>query len=99
MFSRSDEVCAGVPTGTSIRTADRAHCGRCQAGHGWKANAKLKLVAGILGINFDELKRREEQRHRREQRIVISVSAALVLTFASLAQLPSGNAASQTKKH
>jgi len=50
-----------------------------------KTDAKLKLVAGVLGINYDDLKRREERRRRRQQRIVISVAAALVLTFAALA--------------
>lgn len=50
-----------------------------------RINAKLKLVAGILGINYDDLKRRDERRRRRQQRIVIAVSAALVLTFAALA--------------
>jgi WD40 repeat protein len=50
-----------------------------------RANAMLKVAAGILGINYDDLKRREERRRRRQQRIVIAVSAALVLTFAALA--------------
>lgn len=50
-----------------------------------KTDAKLKLVAGILGINYDDLKRREERRRRRQQRTVIGVSAALVLSFAALA--------------
>ncbi|MGB9407471.1 MAG: TIR domain-containing protein, partial [Terracidiphilus sp.] len=50
-----------------------------------RTNAKLKLVAGILGINYDDLKRREERRRRRQQRIVVTVSTALVLSFASLA--------------
>ena len=50
-----------------------------------RTNAKLKLVAGILGINYDDLKRREERRRRRQQRIVVAVSTALVLTFAALA--------------
>ena len=49
-----------------------------------RINAKLKLVAGILGINYDDLKRRDERRRRRQQRIVVAVSAALVLTFAGL---------------
>ncbi len=50
-----------------------------------RINAKLKLAAGILGINYDDLKRRDERRRRRQQRIVIAVSSALVLTFAALA--------------
>lgn len=50
-----------------------------------RTGSKLKLAAGVLGINYDDLKRREERRRRHQQRVVISVSAALVLTFASLA--------------
>jgi WD40 repeat protein len=50
-----------------------------------KTDAKLKLAAGILCINYDDLKRREERRRRRQHRIIISVSSALVLTFATLA--------------
>ena len=50
-----------------------------------RANSRLKLVAGILGINYDDLKRREERRRRRQQRIVVAVSTALVLIFAGLA--------------
>ena len=50
-----------------------------------KTGAKLKLVAGILGINYDDLKRREERRRHHQQRIVVAVSAALVLIFAGLA--------------
>jgi WD40 repeat protein len=50
-----------------------------------KTNARLKLLAGVLGINYDDLRRREERRRRRRQSIVVSVSAALVLLFAALA--------------
>ena len=42
-----------------------------------KNNAKLKLLAGILGINYDDLKQRE--RRRRRQRLVLSVAVALLL--------------------
>lgn len=38
-----------------------------------RTNAKLKLVAGLLGIGFDELKQRE---HRRQQRRLLLVTAA-----------------------
>lgn len=49
------------------------------------ADAALKLVAGILLLNYDDLKRRDQHRRRRQQRIVVTVSAALVLVFAALA--------------
>ena len=40
-----------------------------------RANAKLKLIAGLLGVGFDELKQRE---HRRQQKRLILVTAASV---------------------
>lgn len=38
-----------------------------------RTNAKLKLAAGLLGIEFDELKQRE---HRRQQKRLLFVTAA-----------------------
>jgi tetratricopeptide (TPR) repeat protein len=38
-----------------------------------RTNAKLKLIAGLLGVGFDELKQRE---HRRQQRRLLLVTAA-----------------------
>lgn len=42
-----------------------------------KANAKLKLIAGLLDIGFDQLKHREQ--HRKMQRLVALTSLALVV--------------------
>lgn len=42
-----------------------------------KANAKLKLVAGMLDVGFDALKQREQQ--RRNRRMAIVTAAALVI--------------------
>ena len=50
-----------------------------------RINAKLKLLAGVLGVNYDDLKRRDEERRRRRQRLVLAVSASLALLFAALA--------------
>jgi tetratricopeptide (TPR) repeat protein len=46
-----------------------------------KNNAKLKLISGLLGVGFDSLKRREQQR-RNARLVAFSVSAAagMVLT-------------------
>lgn len=38
-----------------------------------RTNAKLKLIAGLLGVGFDELKQRE---HRRQQKRLLLVTAA-----------------------
>jgi tetratricopeptide (TPR) repeat protein len=40
-----------------------------------KQNAKLKLIAGVLGVGFDALRRREQQ--RRNRRLVLISSAAM----------------------
>jgi outer membrane protein assembly factor BamB len=42
-----------------------------------KANAKLKVIAGILGINYDALKRREDRR-----RLVRTLAAASIAAMA-----------------
>jgi tetratricopeptide (TPR) repeat protein len=41
-----------------------------------KPNAKLKLIAGMLGVGFDALKQREQQ--RRQKRMVVITAAAIV---------------------
>jgi len=41
-------------------------------------NAKLKLIAGLLDVGYDDLKQREQ--HRRNQRMTIVVVAALAIT-------------------
>ncbi len=46
-----------------------------------KANAKIKLIAGMLGLGFDDLKQREL--HRRNRRLAfITVSAVVGMIFA-----------------
>lgn len=42
-----------------------------------KSNARLKLIAGMLGVGFDALKQREQ--HRRVQRMAIVTALALVV--------------------
>jgi tetratricopeptide (TPR) repeat protein len=48
-----------------------------------KSNAKLKLIAGVLGVGFDALRRREAQ--RRTRRLVAIASAATVGMIAATA--------------
>lgn len=45
-----------------------------------KLLARLKLVAGILGLRLDELRRRDQQR-RRKNRIIASISAVTVIAL------------------
>src|SRR5205807_2410440 len=47
---------------------------------GWW-NARLKLVAGLIGVDFDDLKQREKM--RRRWRAVQIAAAVLVLAFAA----------------
>lgn len=49
-----------------------------------RENSFLKLVAGILGINFDDLRQREHERKLRRLRLAIAASTFLLLVFAAL---------------
>jgi len=46
-----------------------------RAGKDGRHNAKLKLMSGVLGVGFDELKQREQ--HRRNQRMALITAASL----------------------
>ena len=50
-----------------------------------KANAKLKLIAGLLGVNYDDLKQREHERRLRRARRIGVAALVLVAIFAGLA--------------
>ena len=56
-----------------------------RAGKDGKTNAKLKLIAGMLGIGFDALKQREHQRHMRHMIAVTAVSLLAMLVTTGLA--------------
>ncbi len=70
----------GEPTG--IRSEPIAADAR-EVGDG-KANAKLKLLAGLLNINYDDLKQREQERRLKRARIVVAAAIALIGVFAVL---------------
>jgi len=48
-------------------------------------NARLKLLADMLGVSFDVLKRRDNQRRIRRLEVVMVIALALVAAFAGLA--------------
>jgi tetratricopeptide (TPR) repeat protein len=50
-----------------------------------KRNAKLKLLAGMLGVGFDELKQRDTQRRFRRLQAAIAVVLAVAAALAGLA--------------
>jgi WD40 repeat protein len=49
-----------------------------------KAGACLKLIAGILGVEYDELKRRDAQWRRRRRRVRLAAAAVLAATLGLL---------------
>jgi WD40 repeat protein len=49
-----------------------------------KENAKLKLLAGLLGVNYDELRQRERDRKRRRFRTIAAVVLILAAAFGAL---------------
>jgi len=49
-----------------------------------KTNAKLKLIAGLLGVNYDDLKQRERERRIRRTRWIAIAAAVLLTSFGGL---------------
>src|ERR1039458_7466860 len=50
-----------------------------------KSNAKLKLLAGMLGVSFDALKQRDSRRKKRRLQLILPPTLAVVIGFACLA--------------
>ena len=72
-----------MPTATSSTTRTEPIAADARPGKDGKNNAKLKLIAGVLGVGFDALRRREAQ--RRTRRLVAIASAATVGMIAATA--------------
>ena len=59
-----------------------------------KTNAKLKIVASMLGVSFDDLRRREDERRLRQRiRIAAAVAASTILLTAGYLMALDGGAA------
>ena len=71
----------GVPT--QERAAPIAADAR--PGKDGKTNAKLKLIAGLLGVGFDALKQREHHRHMRRMVAITALSLFAMLVATGLA--------------
>ncbi|MDE2258559.1 MAG: toll/interleukin-1 receptor domain-containing protein, partial [Xanthomonadaceae bacterium] len=56
-----------------------------RAGKDGKANAKLKLIAGLLGVGFDALKQREQQRRVRRMTAIAALAVIVMLVTSVLA--------------
>jgi WD40 repeat protein len=68
---------------SGVRTEPLAADAR--SGKDGKDNALLKLIAGILGVRFDELRRRDQQRQAQRLRWITGVALVAVAIFAGIA--------------
>ena len=59
--------------------------GDAREGKDGKMNAKLKLLAGLLNVNFDALRQREQERRRRSLMAVAAVAGAIAILMTTLA--------------
>jgi WD40 repeat protein len=50
-----------------------------------KTNAKLKLIAGLLGVDYDELKQRDQRRRRRRLALFVGLTIIICAAFIGLA--------------
>jgi WD40 repeat protein len=50
-----------------------------------RENAKLKLLAGLLGVDYDELRQRDHERRLRRARVIGAAALVLMGIFAGLA--------------
>jgi tetratricopeptide (TPR) repeat protein len=67
--------------GTLSNTRTEPIAADARPGKDGKNNAKLKLIAGVIGVGFDALKRRDQQRRiRRLFAMACSAMAGMVLT-------------------
>ena len=72
------------PDGESTGERTEPIAADAREGKDGKVNAKLKLIAGVLGVDFDALKQRERQRKRRKLTIGLSFASLLFLIISSL---------------
>ena len=50
-----------------------------------RTNAKLKLIAGVLGVGFDTLKQHKQQRHHRQMAFIAAAALAGMVVTSTLA--------------
>ena len=56
-----------------------------RAGKDGKANAKLKLISGLLDVGFDALKQREQQRRNRRMAAITALALVVMVVTTALA--------------
>lgn len=74
-------LCTGEPLAADVRPLEG------ESRRTRKKAALLKVVAGLLGVPYDELRRREEERARRRLARLAGAAVFLALTFLALALL------------
>jgi tetratricopeptide (TPR) repeat protein len=79
-FPPALRFCLG-PDGNLTDTRTEPIAADARAGKDGRQNAKLKLIAGLLGVGFDALRRREQQRrNRRLLAVACAAMAGMVVT-------------------
>lgn len=72
-------------TGEFSRERTEPVAADARPGRDGKENAKLKLLSGLLGTTYDQLKQRDQERRLRRARSIGAVAAVLTGIFAALA--------------
>jgi tetratricopeptide (TPR) repeat protein len=69
---------------TSVRAAEPL-AADVRSGNDDRQSARLKIIAGLLGVSFDRLRQREQTRRQRQLAIIATASAAGCIAFGVLA--------------
>jgi tetratricopeptide (TPR) repeat protein len=92
MPGREDEECFPPalrfklgPDGNLSNVRTEPIAADARPGKDGKSNAKLKLIAGLLGVGFDSLRRREQQRRNRRLFVVACGAMAGMVVTSGLA--------------
>jgi WD40 repeat protein len=70
--------------GKLLKTAANPIAADARRGRDGRRNAFLKLIAGIIGVGFNKLKRRESERRFRAMTVASALMFIMVLSFAIL---------------
>ncbi len=73
------------PDGELTDTRTEPIAADARPGKDGKQNAKLKLIAGLLGVGFDALKRREQQRRNRRMFLIACAATTGMVATSGLA--------------
>lgn len=89
------------PDGQATQKRTEPIAADARAGKDGKANAKLKLIAGMLDVGFDALKQRELQRRNRRMVAITALAVVVMLvttTLAIMAMVARGDAERRQKQ-